>query len=178
MKALAKSFVYAWQGFIYCLHHERNMRIHLVFTLYMYSFLLFFDFFKLSNLELSVIFIANAIVFMGELLNTAIESTINLVEKKYNKMAKIAKDTAAAAVLVGAFFAVAIGIALLWQPEAFKKLYNYYIENIPMLISLFASLAVSVVYILTGPLKIWAFLTGKSNRMSKKTKTKDAKADK
>lgn len=171
MKALARSFKYAWQGFIYCLHNERNMRIHLVFTLYMYSFLVFFDFFKVSNLELSVIFIANAIVFIGELLNTAVESTINLIEKKYNKMAKVAKDTAAAAVLVGAFFAVAIGVALLWQPEAFEKLLNYYANNISMLICLIISLAVSVIYIMIGPLTIWAFLTGKNPQNSnKKTK--------
>lgn len=172
MKALAKSFVYAWQGLIYCLHHERNMRIHLVFTLYMYSFLLFFDFFKLNNVELSIIFIANAIVFMGELINTAFESAINLVEKKYNKMAKIAKDTAAAAVLVGAFFALAIGIALLWQPEAFQKLYQYYSENIWMLIILIASLSVSIVYILTGPLAIRDFLIGTPKKQTKNKRNK------
>ena len=171
MKALVKSFEYAWQGLIYCLHHERNMRIHLVFTLYMYSFLVFFNFFKISSLELSVIFIANAIVFIGELINTAIESTINLIEKKYNKMAKVAKDTAAAAVLVGAFFAVAIGVALLWQPEAFGKLFDYYTDNISMLICLIISLAVSVVYIMIGPISIWAFLTGKNpQKTNKKTK--------
>lgn len=104
MKSLAKSFVYAWQGLLYCLRHERNMRIHLVIVLYMYAYLLGFDFFELNKIEFSIIFIANAIVFMGELINTAIESTIDLVEKKFRKMAKIAKDTAAAAVLVGAFF--------------------------------------------------------------------------
>ena len=174
MKALAKSFVYAWQGFIYCLHNERNMRIHLVFTLYMYSFLVFFDFFKLSHVELSIIFIANAIVFMGELINTAFESAINLVEKKYNKMAKVAKDTAAAAVLVGAFFSVAIGVALLWQPEAFKKLYQYYTGNIFMLICLIISLVVSIIYILVGPLAIRDYLTGK-RKPNKKAKIKGSK---
>jgi len=174
MKALAKSFEYAWQGFIYCLHHERNMRIHLVFTLYMYSFLLFFDYFKITGLALSVIFIANAIVFMGELLNTAVENTINLLEKKYNKMAKVAKDTAAAAVLVGAFFSVAIGVALLWQPEASKKLYQYYTGNIFMLICLIISLIVSIVYILIGPLAIRDYLTGKPKNTNNKAKVKGA----
>ncbi len=163
MKALAKSFVYAWQGLIYCLHNERNMRIHLAFSLYMYSYLLFYDFFELSRLEFAVIFIANAIVMMGELINTAVETTINLVEKKYNKMAKIAKDTAAAGVLVSAVFAVAIGVALLWQPEAFAKLYDYYYENTLMLLCLIASLAASAVYILAGPLAIRDFLTGKKH---------------
>jgi diacylglycerol kinase len=161
MKALAKSFGFACRGFIHCLHNERNMRIHLAFTLYMYSFLLFFDFFKIGKLELAVLFIANALVMMAELINTAIENTINLVEKKYNKMAQIAKDTAAAGVLVGALFAVAIGVALLWQPDAFKKMFDYYKEHIAMLVCLAASLAVSLVYIFIGPLALWGFLTGK-----------------
>lgn len=161
MKALAKSFVYACRGFIYCLHYERNMRIHLTFTLYMYSFLLFFDFFELNRLELAVLFITNALVLMAELLNTAVETTIDLVEKKYNKLAKIAKDTAAAGVLVGATFAVAIGLALLWQPDAFYKFFSYYTTNTLMLASLVASLTVSSIYIFVGPLAIWSFLTGK-----------------
>lgn len=167
MKALAKSFVYACQGFVYCLHNERNMRIHLAFTLYMYSFLLFFDFFVLSSLELAVLFIANTLVMMGELINTAVESTINLVEKKYNKMAKIAKDTAAAGVLIAAIFSVAIGVALLWQPEAFQKLFDYYAENTFMLVCLIASLAVSLIYILAGPLAVWRFLKGKPDQTKK-----------
>lgn len=168
MKALTKSFVFACRGLLYCLHHERNMRIHLAFTLYMYSFLLFFDFFELGKLEFAVLFIANALVMMAELINTAIENTINLVETKYNKMAEIAKDTAAAGVLVGAFFAVAIGIALLWQPEAFKKMADYYISRPVMLVSLSASLAVSLVYIFAGPLAVRAFFAGKPHAPKKK----------
>lgn len=167
MKALAKSFVFACRGFVYCLHHERNMRIHLAFTLYMYAFLLFFDFFQLSRLELAVLFIANALVLMAELLNTAVETTIDLVEKKYNKLAKVAKDTAAASVLVGTVFAVAIGVALLWQPDAFDKLFRYYAANALMLTSLVASLILCLIYIFAGPLAIWGFLTGKPHHTKK-----------
>jgi diacylglycerol kinase (ATP) len=147
MKTLAKSFVYAWQGFLYCIKNERNMRIHFVIMVYMYSFLFFFDFFKLTKVEITVIFIANTIVFMGELINTAVESTINLVEKRYNKFAKIAKDTAAAAVLVGAVFSFAIGITLLWQPAAFRALYEYYKTHIFMLVALIISLVLSCFFI-------------------------------
>ena len=111
-----------------------------------------------------MLFIANALVMMAELINTAIENTINLVEKKYNKLARIAKDTAAGGVLVGAFFAVAIGISLLWQPEAFKRIFDYYTDHTVMLACLVASLGVSVIYIFVGPLTIWAFLTGKPQK--------------
>ncbi len=151
MKALAKSFVYAWQGLLYTLRKERNMRIHFVISVYMYSFLFLFDFFELTNVEIAIIFIANTIVFMGELINTAIESTINLVEKKFNKFAKIAKDTAAAAVLVGAFFSVCIGAVLLWQPDAFKAMFEYYRTHIFMSVAFFISLVICLIFIFKEP---------------------------
>lgn len=151
MKALIKSFAYAFSGLRYCLKHERNMRIHLVCSLYMYSYLLLFDFFVLSRAELALIFIANALVFMGELINTAIETTINLVESKYNRLAKIAKDTAAAAVLAGAFFAVLTGVVLLWQPEAFRALFEYYKNKPQMIAALLVSFAACGAYIFAGP---------------------------
>ncbi len=161
MKALARSFYYAGRGFIYCLNYERNMRIHLAFTVYMYCFLLFFDFFTLDRRDLALLFTINALVMMAELINTAIENTIDLVEIKVNRLAQIAKDSAAAGVLVGAVFAVLVGGALLWQPEAFKKMARYYIDR-PLMFALFIlSLIISLIYIFVGPLKIRAMITGK-----------------
>ncbi|HZJ77772.1 MAG TPA: diacylglycerol kinase family protein [Clostridia bacterium] len=151
MKSLAKSFAFAWRGFLYCLKNERNMRIHFVIMIYMYSFLFLFDFFTLTRVEIAIIFIANTIVFTSELFNTAIESTINLVEKRIHKLAKIAKDTAAASVLVGAFFAFAIGIVLLWQPDAFRAMFDYYKTNIFMLVAFVLSLFVSIIFIFCEP---------------------------
>ena len=82
------------------------MRIHLVCMIYMYSYLLIYDFFEVSRTQFAIIFIANAIVVMGELFNTAIEAVVDMAEEKfsekYNRLAKISKDTAAGAVLVGA----------------------------------------------------------------------------
>lgn len=167
MRLLLKSFSYAWRGLIHCLHYERNMRIHLVTVVYMYAFLIFFrDFFVVSKVELTIIFIANALVFMSELLNTAIEATINLLENNYNKMAKIAKDTAAAAVLTGAVFAFAIGIVVLWQPDAFKKLYAYYLDKPWMLAVLALSLAAALAYIFAGPVTIGRLLNHKKGGLA------------
>ena len=100
MKALGMSFVYAIRGMFYCLHHERNMRIHCVCMAYMYFFLLGFDFFQLSRTQFAIIFLANAIVIMGELINTAVERAVDLHSKGKHPLAKAAKDTAAGAVLV------------------------------------------------------------------------------
>ena len=75
------------------------MRIHLVCMIYMYSYLLIYDFFEVSRTQFAIIFIANAIVVMGELFNTAIEAVVDMAEEKfsekYNRLAKISKDTAA-----------------------------------------------------------------------------------
>lgn len=103
MKGLLKSFVYAGSGIITCIRQERNMRVHLVCMIYMYSYLLIYDFFEVSRTQFAIIFIANAIVVMGELFNTAIEAVVDMAEEKfsekYNRLAKISKDTAAGAVL-------------------------------------------------------------------------------
>ncbi len=154
MKNLLKSFFYAGKGIVSCISRERNMRIHLVCMVYMYCFLGLYDFFEVSATQFAILFIANAIVVMGELINTAIESAINLIEEKhdekYNKLAELSKDTAAGAVLVGAVFAVAVGIAILWQPTAFKAMFEYYKENIFMFIALILSILLSTVFIFAG----------------------------
>ena len=154
MKGLLKNFVYAWSGIVTCIRQERNMRVHLVCMIYMYSYLLIYDFFEVSRTQFAIIFIANAIVVMGELFNTAIEAVVDMAEEKfsekYNRLAKISKDTAAGAVLVGAIFAVCTGIAILAQPDAFRAMFAYYAEKPYMIAVLIASLVLSFTFIFTG----------------------------
>lgn len=130
------------------------MRVHLVCMIYMYSYLLIYDFFEVSRTQFAIIFIANAIVVMGELFNTAIEAVVDMTEEKfserYNRLAKISKDTAAGAVLVGAIFAVCTGIAILAQPDAFRAMFAYYAEKPYMIAVLIASLVLSFTFIFTG----------------------------
>ena len=123
MKSLIKSFGYAFSGIFEALRYERNMRIHFVCMIYMYSFLFVYDFFEITRTQLAVIFLANMAVVAAELINTAVERTVDLASEEYTKNGKIAKDTAAGAVLVCAIFAVATGIAILGQPEAFSQMF-------------------------------------------------------
>ena len=132
MKGLLKSFVYAGSGIITCIRQERNMRVHLVCMIYMYSYLLIYDFFEVSRTQFAIIFIANAF------------------SERYNRLAKISKDTAAGAVLVGAIFAVCTGIAILAQPDAFRAMFAYYAEKPYMIAVLIASLVLSFTFIFTG----------------------------
>jgi diacylglycerol kinase len=55
-------------------------------------------------------------VWVSELINTAIEHTIDLVSPEIHPLARIAKDTAAGAVLVAALFAVLVGAVVLGPP--------------------------------------------------------------
>lgn len=150
MKSLVFSFGYAFRGIYYALKYERNMRIHFVCMIYMYSFLLFTDFFTVSKTQLAVIFALNALVIALELINTAIERTVDLASAEHSEKGKIAKDTAAGAVLVAAIFSVAAGVAILWQPDAFKALWDLFTNNILKLALFIASIAVSTVFIFKG----------------------------
>ncbi len=55
-------------------------------------------------------------VWMAEFFNTALEAVVDIASPEYHPLAKIAKDVAAAAVLVGAFCAVIIGLLIMGPP--------------------------------------------------------------
>ncbi len=151
MKNLAKSFVYAFKGITYCIAHERNMRIHLCFTLFMFGFLTVHNFFEVTRTQFSVLFAACSLVLALECVNTAIEKAVDLTTKEKNPVAAISKDAAAGAVLIAAIGSVAVGLSILYQPEAFAKMVDYYKENIPVLIALVVSVAAAFVFVFAGP---------------------------
>ena len=147
MKSLFNSFKYAFRGFLCTVKTERNFRIHLVCMAYMYAFLGFSDWFELSRTDWAVLFIANALVLAAELLNTAIEALVDLATRRHHPLAAIAKDCAAGAVLVCAALAVAVGIALLYQPDAFAQMYEYFTAHLWMLAAFVISLGIAAVFV-------------------------------
>ncbi len=157
MKSLAKSFVYAFRGITYCIAHERNMRIHLCFTAFMFGFLTFHDFFEITRTQFAVLIAVCSLVMALECVNTAVEKAVDLETKEMNILAKVSKDAAAGAVLVAAIGSVAVGLSILYQPEAFAKMFDYYKENIPVLIALIVSVAAGFVFVFAGPLGIKKF---------------------
>lgn len=157
MKDLLKSFVYAFRGIFYCIYHERNMRIHLCFTVYMFGFLTVHDFFEVSRIQFAVLAALCALVMALEAVNTAVEKTVDLETKEKNELAKIAKDSAAGAVLIAAIGSVAAGIIILYQPDAFAAMVDYYKENIPVLIGFIISFIASLIFVFAGPKGIKEF---------------------
>lgn len=110
---LLDSFNCAHEGIVYTLALERNMRIHVGIAALVTLFAMFF---RLSLTDCLLLLIPMAIVLAAELMNTAIEKTVDLVTKEIHPLAKIAKDVAAGAVLVSSGLAVIIGGAVLYRP--------------------------------------------------------------
>jgi diacylglycerol kinase (ATP) len=97
---LMLSFKYAWAGLSYAFITQRNFRIHTVIGTLAISLGVFLH---LSAVEIAVICLTSGLVMALELLNTAIESVVDLtVKQSYHELAKIAKDCAAGAVLISA----------------------------------------------------------------------------
>ena len=157
MKNLIKSFGYAFSGIGYCICNERNMRIHLCFAAYMIGFLTVHDFFQVTRAEFAVLMGLCALVMALEAVNTAVEQAVDLSTKERNELAKISKDAAAGAVLIAAIGSVVAGIAILYQPDAFVKLFEYYRANIPVFIGFVISFIASLVFVFAGPKGIKSF---------------------
>ena len=147
MKSFLKGFVYAGKGIIHTLANERNMRFHLCVMAYMFGILTIYDFFEISRAEYGILLALCALVLSLETVNTAIERVVNLASPDYHPLAGQAKDAAAGAVLIAAIFSVIAGIVIMWQPEAFVKMADYYLSHPGNLIILIISLCVSLVFI-------------------------------
>ena len=92
-----KSFNHALDGLIYCLKYEHNMIIILSATIIVFIAGLYFD---VTLYEwLFILFICGAIAAC-EMLNSAIEATVDLVTTQLHPLARIAKDCASAATLI------------------------------------------------------------------------------
>ncbi|MBR2708112.1 MAG: diacylglycerol kinase family protein [Bacilli bacterium] len=112
-KRLINSFKYAFQGLKYAFIYEQNLTVHILATIIV---IIFGFIFKISIFEWLVLFLIIGLVIATELINTSIEATIDLITDEINPLAKIAKDTAAAAVLIFGLTALIVG-ALIFLPK-------------------------------------------------------------
>lgn len=108
-----KRFLYAWAGIVAAVKEEAHLKVHLLaaFIVVLLAFV-----FRLSMQEWLVLLVVIALVISLELINTAIERTVDLVTEEFHPLAKAAKDIAAGAVLVAAIIAGIIG-ALIFLPR-------------------------------------------------------------
>ena len=110
------SFKYAWAGIVYAFRTQRNFRIHVAVCALAIGLSVFL---QLETVEVSIISVTSGLVLTLELVNTAIESIVDLtVKQSYHELAKVAKDCAAGAVLVSALVALLVASTLIFPPLA------------------------------------------------------------
>ena len=112
-KRLINSFKYAFDGLKYAFLYEQNLTVHILATIIV---IIMGFLFKISIQEWLVLFLIIGLVIATELINTSIEATIDLITDEINPLAKVAKDTAASAVLVFGLTALIVG-ALIFLPK-------------------------------------------------------------
>jgi len=111
--SVTSSLNYAFEGIIHVFRTQRNMRIHFGIA---FAVLLTGLAVGVSRAELIALIVAATLVIVMEMINTAIEAAVDLATSSFDPRAKIAKDVAAGAVLIGALGAVAVA-ALLFGPR-------------------------------------------------------------
>lgn len=106
---LYKSFGYAFEGIFTGIKKERNMKIHCLAMLCVVAAGFFM---KISMTEWCICLILFGLILSLELVNTAVEAVVDLVTEEKKPLAKIAKNTAAGAVLIAAIMAAGVGLII------------------------------------------------------------------
>ncbi|MFH1478443.1 MAG: diacylglycerol kinase [Candidatus Omnitrophota bacterium] len=114
---LVDSFNSAIEGFIYVFKTQRNMRLHFLIGLSVILLGLILNF---TNLEIIALCLTITFVLFAEMLNTALEHTIDLIKEEFHPLARIIKDICAGAVLLGAISSIVVGYILFTSRVGFR----------------------------------------------------------
>ena len=104
-----ESFTYAFEGLVYVIKSQRNMRVHFLLAVFLFISGIVLEF---TRLELVCLVGIIAMVLFAEMINTAIEYTIDLISDSFHPLARIIKDISAGAVLLTAISAAICGYLL------------------------------------------------------------------
>jgi diacylglycerol kinase (ATP) len=113
------SFRHAFAGLAHVLRTQRNAWIHAVASL---AVVLLAFWLRLSLTHWALLFLAMALVWMAEFVNSALEATVDLASPDVHPLAKVGKDVGAAAVLIAALAAAVVGFLIL-GPPLFQRLW-------------------------------------------------------
>lgn len=113
--SLAKSFGYAYEGIRQSFILGRNFRIQIGFVILITLLGLVVGITAQEWIDLVLIF---AIVLILELINTSIETVVDIASPGISDLAKLAKDISAGAVMVASIASVVIGL-IIFLPKIF-----------------------------------------------------------
>ncbi len=146
VRNLIQSFNYAIDGIVYSLKTQRNMRIHYSAAIFVLLISLFFN---LSRIELLILFFAISLVIITEMINTAIEKTIDMFTSKYHPFAKIAKNVAAGAVLIASLNALIVAYLIFFDRlNPYTSLVLVKIKNSPIHLTFISLVLVIIITII------------------------------
>lgn len=104
------SLAYAAAGCAYMLRQQKNVRIMIAATFVVVALAAWLG---IGTDQWAILILTVGSVWVAEFINAAIEAAVNLAASDFHPLAKVAKDVAAAAVLITAIVAFAIGCLLL-----------------------------------------------------------------
>lgn len=116
--SVRESFNYAIEGILDALKTERHMKVHAFMTFIVMLMCIMYGVTKNEMVALSIVI---SMVWVAELLNTAVENSIDIVCKSYHPLAKKAKDLAAGAVLITSLNSLVVGY-IIFHEKLIKKM--------------------------------------------------------
>lgn len=137
---IIERFNHAVSGIIIAIKTEKNLKIHYAIALIVIGASLFFDF---SRTEFLLLLFSISLVVVAEMINTAIERTIDLITKDYHPLARLVKDVSAGAVLISAINSLIVGYLLFFDRlNMFGELLLFKIRRSPIHLTFVALLLV------------------------------------
>lgn len=160
-----EGFLDAWKnainGIIYATTTQGNIKRQLIIAVLVVIISLFFD---LSKAEFLIFMFTIVLIIFAEMVNTAIETVVDLYTDLYHPKAKIAKDVAAGGVVITAINAVIVAYFLF-----FDKISNIGLEFIRNIASSPVHLAfASVIITIIGILALIAIATTNKHKVLNK----------
>ncbi len=148
VKELIDSFNYAVSGIMAAMKMEKSLRIHYIAAI---AVILLSTFFNLTRVEFLILLSTVVLVVVLEMINTALEKTIDMITRDYHPLARVIKDVSAGAVLIASFNAVIVGYLLFFDRlNPFKDQIIIKIRNSPIHLTF---VAIILVVMLTIGLK-------------------------
>jgi len=116
IRRFKKSVLDAWHGVVYVYRHEQNFRIQIVLAIFIVILMLVL---RLRKSEMVVILLLVFLVFILELLNSALEKLLDILKPRLQLQVALVKDIMAAMVLIASIGALIIG-SLIFLPYIFN----------------------------------------------------------
>ena len=155
VKEFIDSFNYAVSGIMAAMKMEKSLRVHYIAAI---TVILLSTFFNLTRVEFMILLLTVVLVVVLEMINTALEKTVDMITRDYHPLARVIKDVSAGAVLIASLNAVVVGYLIFFDRlNPFKEQVITKIQNSPIHLTF---VAVILVVLATIGLKT-KFHTGK-----------------